>query len=58
MKSELENGNLQIIPVAGFPIKTTWRLVWLKGKKHSPVAAAFLDYMQKDKSVIVARHFS
>lgn len=58
MKNELENGNLQIIPVAGFPIKTTWRLVWLKGKRHSPAAAAFLEYMKKDKNVIVAQHFS
>ena len=58
MKNELENGNLRIIPVNGFPLKTTWRLIWLKGKKHSPVAAAFLDYMRKEKNPIIAKHFS
>jgi DNA-binding transcriptional LysR family regulator len=57
MKHELENGNLQIIPVNGFPIKTTWRLVWLKGKRHSPVAAAFLEYMRKEKSAIIEKQF-
>ena len=58
IKNELENGRLQIIPVNGFPIKTTWRLVWIKGKKHSPVAAAFLAYMRKEKNTIITRHFS
>ncbi|MGC3943721.1 MAG: LysR family transcriptional regulator [Chryseolinea sp.] len=58
MKHELENGNLQIIPLTGFPLKTIWRLVWLKGKRHTPVAAAFLDYMKKEKSGIVAKQFS
>lgn len=58
IKQELENGSLQIIPFAGFPIKTTWRLVWLHGKKHSPVALAFLEYMRADKNAIIARHFS
>jgi len=58
MQHELENGSLQIIPVAGLPIKTTWRLVWLQGKKHSPVAGAFLDYMRREKNAIIAKHFS
>jgi len=58
IKNELENGSLQIIPVNGFPIKTMWRLVWLKGKKHSPVAAAFLEYIRKEKNAIIAKHFS
>jgi hypothetical protein len=43
--------------VNGLPIKTVWRLIWLKGKKHSPVAASFLNYIKKEKSTIVARHF-
>jgi len=58
IKNELKSGLLQIIQVNGLPIKTTWRLIWLKGKRHSPVAAAFLDFMQKEKSRIVAEQFT
>ena len=35
IKNELHDQELQIIPVKGMPIKTTWSLIWLKGKKHS-----------------------
>lgn len=57
IKNELRDGDLQIVSVNGLPIKTVWRLIWLKGKKHSPVAASFLNYIKKEKSTIVARHF-
>jgi DNA-binding transcriptional LysR family regulator len=58
IRNELHNKELQIIPVKGLPIKTTWSLIWLKGKKHSPVAAAFLDYLKKQKGKIVEDNFS
>ena len=58
IKNELKNGSLKIISVAGFPIKSTWRLVWLKGKQHSPAASAFLAYVRKEKNAIVSAHFS
>lgn len=57
IKNELASGSLQIIQVNGFPIKTMWRLVWLKGKKHSPVAAAFLEHIRKEKNAIITKHF-
>lgn len=57
IKNELYNGELQIIPVKGFPIKTYWNLIWLKGKKHSPVAEAFLSYLKKEKNSIVRNTF-
>lgn len=58
IKNELQNGELQIIPVKGFPIKTQWNLIWLKGKKHSPVAEAFLSYLKKEKGNIVDNTFA
>ena len=58
IKSELQVNDLQIIPIKGLPIKTTWSLVWLKGKKHSPVSLAFLDYLKKNKTQIVQDKFS
>lgn len=57
IKNELRDGDLQIVPVNGLPIKTVWRLIWLKGKKHSPVAEAFLNYIKKEKVSIVKEKF-
>jgi DNA-binding transcriptional LysR family regulator len=58
IKNELHNNELQIIPIKGLPIKTTWSLIWLKGKKHSPVSESFLEYLKKEKSQIVQNKFS
>lgn len=58
IRNELQNGELQIIPVKGFPIKTTWSLIWLKGKKHSPVSMFYLDYLVKEKEQIVQDQFN
>jgi DNA-binding transcriptional LysR family regulator len=58
LKNELENGEIKIIPLENFPITTTWRLVWLKNKQLSPVATAFLDYVENEKSQIIERYFS
>jgi DNA-binding transcriptional LysR family regulator len=57
IKNELHNGELQIIPMKGLPIKTMWSLIWPKGKSHSPVANAFLSYIRKEKSAIVKEKF-
>jgi DNA-binding transcriptional LysR family regulator len=57
IKNELRDGDLQIVPVNGLPIKTVWRLIWLRGKKHSPVADAFLNYIKKEKANIVQSRF-
>lgn len=58
IKNELHNNELQIIPIKGLPITTTWSLIWLKGKKHSPVSLSFLNYLKKEKSQIVQEKFS
>jgi len=58
IKSELFNNELQIIPVKGLPIKTTWSLIWLKGKKHSPLSLSLLNYIKKEKANIVSDKFS
>jgi DNA-binding transcriptional LysR family regulator len=57
IRNELEAGLLRIIPMSGLPIKTTWSLIWLKGKKLSPVAGAFLDYIRSEKQEICERFF-
>ncbi|RYU93376.1 LysR family transcriptional regulator [Emticicia agri] len=58
IRNELYNNELYIIPIDGLPIKTTWSLIWLKGKKHSPVSSAFLSYLAEERAQIVQKRFS
>ncbi|WP_295233920.1 LysR family transcriptional regulator [Sediminibacterium sp.] len=58
IKNEIINKQLFIIPTKGLPIKTTWSLIWLKGKKHSPVAEAYLKYLKQEKNQVAKTTFS
>jgi DNA-binding transcriptional LysR family regulator len=58
IKDELKNNQLQIIPVKNFPINSHWHLIWLKGKKLSPIAEAYLNYIKKEKSIVIAKYFA
>ena len=57
LKNELENKQLQIIPIKGLPIKTAWNLVWHHKKRLSPVAAAFKEYIEQNKKKIIGANF-
>lgn len=57
LRNELETEKIQIISCAGLPITTKWQLIWREGKKHSPVAEAFLDYLEMHKEAIIAEKF-
>ena len=57
IKHELNSGELKIIPVKNFPIQSVWNLIWLKEKKFSPVATAFLKYIKKEKENIIKQKF-
>ena len=57
IKNELNNGELQIIPVKGFPIKSVWNLIWLKDKGFSMAANSFLDYLKAEKKNIIKEKF-
>ncbi|MCG9792209.1 LysR substrate-binding domain-containing protein [Flavobacterium algicola] len=57
VKNELNNGSLQIVPVKGLPIKSNWNLIWLKGKKFSPVANAYLQFIKTEKERLIAESF-
>lgn len=58
LKNELLNNDLKIIPIKNLPIKTMWSLIWLKNKKHSPVATAYLSYLEENKDRIVQEKFA
>lgn len=57
IKNELKNGDLEIIPFQDLPLITHWNLVWLKAKKLSPIAEAYLAFLQEEKSRIIQTRF-
>lgn len=58
LRNEIISGDVKIIPTVGFPIKSNWHLIWLHGKKLSPVAQAYVTYIQKNKAAILEDKFS
>jgi DNA-binding transcriptional LysR family regulator len=58
LKNELEQKQLQIIPINGLPMKTSWNLVWHRKKRLSPVAIAFKEYIEQHKKEIIHTHFN
>jgi len=57
IKNQLEDDSLQIIHSDGLPIITKWRIIWLKNKKLSPVAEAYLNFIREHKELILQQHF-
>lgn len=57
LRNELATGDLKILPAVGFPIKSQWQLIWLEGKKLSPVAQAYIKYVHENKDAIMKEKF-
>lgn len=57
IKNELKSGDLEIVPYKGLPIVTYWHLVWLASKRLSPIAEAYLEFIQKEKDRIIEETF-
>jgi DNA-binding transcriptional LysR family regulator len=57
IKNELKIGDLEIVPYKGLPIISHWHLVWLASKRLSPIAEAYLAFIQKEKEMIVEKTF-
>ena len=58
IKHELLQKELHILPATGFPIKSAWRLIWLKEKQLSPVAEAYIAYIKIHKQEVEEQYFS
>jgi len=58
LRNELGNQQLEIYPSEGLPITTHWNLIWMSGKKFSPVAQAFVDYVGSNNASIVDDNFA
>lgn len=57
IRNELLMNELQIIPIKGLPLQTSWMLIWHKDKQFSPVAQAYLSYLRDNKETIVQESF-
>lgn len=58
IRNELQNKEIEIVPYKGLPIVTQWNIIWLKSKSLSPLATAFLEYIQEERDNIVHKTFS
>ncbi|PTM09188.1 MAG: LysR family transcriptional regulator [Bacteroidetes bacterium] len=58
IRNEIMNGSIEVIPLAGLPITTSWNLIWSKGKNFSPAANAFLAYLRQEKDQIIEEKFN
>jgi len=57
IKNDLQLNNLEIIPIKGFPLTSQWQLVWLKNKRFSLAAQAYISYVEKHKTDIIKEKF-
>lgn len=58
LKNELKQKEVKIVPVRGLPLKSHWRLIWLKRKKPTLIAQAYLDYVRREKAEIYRKNFA
>ena len=58
IKNELKLKEIKIIRVKGLPLVENWRLIWLKQKKMSEVAKAFLIYIKQNKESVYKNNFA
>lgn len=57
IKDEILNERLFILPKKNLPLKTDWRLIYNTSKKLSPIARAYLTFIQKEKDDILKTYF-
>lgn len=57
IREEIKSGRLKILPVEGLPVKTKWRLIWLREKQLSPAAAMYLEHLRRHKDAVIETCF-
>lgn len=57
IQNAVKNNDIKIISYKGLPLETQWNIVWLKQKKISPLATAFIDHLESHKSAIQKEFF-
>lgn len=54
LELELETGRLKVLEAEGFPIMRHWYVVFRKGKRLSPIAGAFKDFVLSEASSLMS----
>lgn len=57
IKNEVSMNELHLIGFEGLPLVTEWNLVWLKEKRLSPIAKAYLQFVKTAKERIISELF-
>ena len=57
LKNELKNNEVSIIDFKGLPLQTEWNLIWLKGKKFSPAASAYIQFLENNREEVIENNF-
>jgi len=52
IQPELDSGRLRVLNVESFPIQRYWHIVIRKGKRLSPVAQAFRDFVRQSAGAL------
>lgn len=58
IREEIKSKKIKIIPTNGLPIKTKWRLIWLKEKALSPIAKEYLNHLKMTKNELIRKNFN
>lgn len=53
IREEIKTKRIKIVPANGLPIKTKWRLIWLKDRQLSPLATQYLQYVKTAKQSVI-----
>ncbi len=53
VRLELQHGLLRELPVAELPLQRSWCVVNLRGRRLSPVAQAFVDFIRQERAALL-----
>jgi DNA-binding transcriptional LysR family regulator len=58
MSQEIADNRITILQYPGLPLKSAWKLIWLKQKRHSPAVMAFIKWISENKKEIFTSNFN
>ncbi|PLK50469.1 hypothetical protein C0V76_01170 [Uliginosibacterium sp. TH139] len=53
--SHLEDDQLVVLPVEGFPVRCSWWILYPRGKRLSPIAQEFLRHLEASAAELRGR---
>ena len=53
LRLEIAAGQIVVLKVEGFPLRRRWNVIHRKGKRLSPAALGFIEFLQKEGQSLV-----